>query len=154
MPSIKRNDPSFDGLESRSPWSIVESDPHHHTWCHHGNAHGHTDLHSLPCSPDLTYLKEASLCLDDIDHPFLWGLPATGDINASQSRRILEWLTVSGLAIGNQSTPFLPCQHSKVLDWSDHRSLETCKRPAFTLPQSVHPDYAGTSMTGSRERQS
>ena len=116
-------------------WSFVHHDQHREpisitSTTRHMSHTAKLTSSSLPCSPDLTYLRQASLCPDDLDHCLRWGLPATGDIaqNVSQSRRILEWLIVSGIAISNQSTPFTSCQHQILV------FLKICKPPRPVLP--------------------
>jgi hypothetical protein len=60
--------------------------------------------------------------------------------DATRSRRILEWLIASGLAIGNQSTPFWQREPRKVrlADW--HQVTGT-RRPAPPHPKPVHPGH-------------
>jgi hypothetical protein len=64
----------------------------------------------------------------------------------AQSRRILEWLAATGLAIGKQSTSFAHCERQPQMG-SIRLVLEegttdvSLVSPGFPYPKSVYPEY-------------
>ena len=108
------------------------------------------DLPSLPCSPDLTRLRK-SVPMSGVGHRSPPSMRTTSDRRrVSRSRRILAWLTATGLAIGDQSTPFALCRmrsHSD-LGVGPQISRGSATSGPSRSSQSVHPYCGGTSMTG------
>jgi hypothetical protein len=114
--------------------------------------------------PDLTYFKRISPCpnqrtkivafSEDYQRPAKTQLRLRA---VTADPRVVNWLT--GLAIGNKSTPFTHRKHwlekTSVLDFNRHeRSQQSPNYLAMHLSKPVHPDGAGTSIARSRRSQS